>query len=279
MAIRSDSLDPGDCVSIDQYQSSFPGRLSSTKGKEPRKLQYTGGTIYVDSASGLIFIRHQVSLKVGETLKTKERFESFCREHGVRVKSYRANNVPFGNAEFRNNVTQCGQTIDFSGVGAHHQNGVAERAIGTVTRLARAMMLHQAIMWPDRADLKHWPFAMDHAVYLWNNLPRENGGLSPTEIFTHQVVHDHSGLNRAHVWGCPVYVLDPKLQDGKKLPKWDPCARRGMNLGMSVDHSSASISRILNLRTGHVSPQFHVVFDDKFTTINNPENQGLVNPT
>jgi hypothetical protein len=279
MQIRSESLQPGDCVSIDQYQSSFPGRLSNTKGKEPKKNQYTGGTIYVDSASGMVYLKHQVLLKVGETIRLKEFFESYCKEHGVKVQSHCANNVPFGHAKFCEDVAKCGQTIDFSGVGAHHQNGVAKRAIGTITRLARAMMLHQAIMWPDRADLKLWPFAMEHAAFLWNSLPREDGGLSPIEIFTKQVVHDHSGLTNAHVWGCPVYVLDPKLQDGKKLPKWDPRARRGMYLGMSVDHSAASISRILNLRTGHISSQFHMVYDNKFTTINNPEGAGLVDPT
>jgi hypothetical protein len=110
-------------------------------------------------------------------------------------------------------------------------------------------------------------------------MPREDGGLSPIKIFTKQVVHDHSSLTNAHVWGCPVYVLDPKLQDGKKLPKWDPHACPGMYLGMSVHHLAASILRILNLRTGHISPQFHMVYDHKFTTINNPEGAGLVDPT
>ena len=88
----------------------------------------------------------------------------------------------------------------------------------------------------------------------------------------------HRSLLRSHVWGCPVYVLDPKLQDGKKQPKWDPRARRGMFLGVSKDHSTDNVGLILNLRTEHISPQFHVVYDDKFTTINNPEGAGLVNP-
>jgi hypothetical protein len=38
--------------------------------------------------------------------------------------------------------------------------------------------------------------------------------------------------------GCPVYVLDPKLQDGQKIPKWDPRSRRGMFVGVSNAHSS-----------------------------------------
>ena len=277
-AIRANDLRPGDCVSIDQYQSGFPGRLEKSKGKEPKKLQRTGGTIFVDHATGLTYVVHQVSLTVAETIKAKRQFEAFAKDHGVVVKSYRADNVPFGLQAFKDEIAACHQTIDFSGVGAHHQNGVAERAIGTITRFARAMMLQQAMLWPDRADLRHWPFAMDHAVFLWNNLPREGTRLAPLEMFTGVTRQDFTPIEKAHVWGCPVYVLDPKLQDGKKLPKWDPRARRGMYLGVSAAHSSSSIARVLNLRTGHISPQFHMVFDDKFTTINNQESAGLVDP-
>jgi len=278
MAIRAGSLRPGDLVSIDQYQSSFPGRLPDSKGKEPKKNQYTGGTLFVDSALGLVHLSHQVSLKVGETLRAKKTFEQFARESGVTVKGYRADNVPFGTQDFRQDIKQCGQTIDFSGVGAHHQNGVAERAIGTITRLARTMLLQHAILWPERADLKLWPFAMDHAIYLWNNLPKEDGALSPIEVFTGVKTDNYEHIAHSHVWGCPVYVLDPKLQDGKKLPKWEPRARRGMYLGVSSQHSTSTIARVLNLRTGHISPQFHMVFDDKFSTINNQESSGLVDP-
>eukprot|EP00957_Ditylum_brightwellii_P204609 15340125-Ditylum_brightwellii.AAC.1 len=65
-------------------------------------------------------------------------------------------------------------------------------------------------------------------------------------------------LNDEHTWGCPVYVLDQKLQDGTGgLPKWDPRARVGINLGKSRSHSQ-NVHLILNPRTGHVSPQYHV---------------------
>jgi hypothetical protein len=70
-----------------------------------------------------------------------------------------------------------------------------------------------------------------------------------------------------HVWGCPVYVLDPTLQQGSKLPKWQPRSRRGIFVGFSPAHSS-DVPLILNTQTGHISPQFHVVFDDNFSTVN-----------
>ena len=77
------------------------------------------------------------------------------------------------------------------------------------------MMLHAIIHWPEQANLELWPFAMDHAVNMWNRMPGKSNRLSPLEIFSKSKFEDYSHLNRAHVWGCPTYVLDPRLQDGK----------------------------------------------------------------
>ncbi|MGH7955352.1 MAG: hypothetical protein ACREOZ_05270, partial [Gloeomargaritales cyanobacterium] len=77
-------------------------------------------------------------------------------------------------------------------------------------------------------------------------------------------------LQGTHVWGCPTYVLDPTLQDGKKLPKWKPRSRRGMFVGVSPDHST-NVSEILNLTTLSITPQYHLVYDDFFTTVYCPE--------
>ena len=50
------------------------------------------------------------------------------------------------------------------------------------------------------------------------------------------------------------------------VPKWEPRAILGVYLGHSPSHAG-SVAIILNPRTGHVSPQFHVFFDDNFTTV------------
>ena len=68
------------------------------------------------------------------------------------------------------------------------------------------------------------------------------------------------------MWGCLVYVLEPALQDGKKIPKWEPRAHLGMFLGSSQVHSLL-VALVLNVSTGKISPQYHVVFDDKFSTV------------
>jgi hypothetical protein len=224
MVLRRDNLHPGDRVSLDQYISSLPGRLPHTKGKEDKKDKYTGGTIFVDHASSLIHIVNQVGLTSGETLRAKKKFEQFADSFGIQIKSYLADNVPFGTDAFLRNIESNNQTIEFSGVGAHHQNGVAERSIQTVTQWARAMLLHSVIMWPDQAPfaLELWPFAMEHAVYLWNNLPNQASNMAPLELFSKSRFPSYNHLRRLHVWGCPAYVLEPKLQDGKKIPKWNP---------------------------------------------------------
>lgn len=156
-------------------------------------------------------------------------------------------------------------------MGAHHQNGVAEQAIKTTMEIARAMLLNAALMWPDAIDKSFWPFAVDHAIHLWNNLPNVNSGLIPNEIFRQIRLDTPRHLKRLHIWGCPSYVLEPKLQDGHKIPKWQPRARRGQFLGFSPYHST-TIGLIRNLRTNNISPQYHVVYDDSFVTVTNVNN-------
>jgi hypothetical protein len=142
------------------------------------------------------------------------------RDYGVKIKSYHSDNHPFQADEFLEDLQLLDQMITFSGVGAHHANGVSEQAIKSITTWARALMMHLLLHWPEQYNTNLWPFAMDHAVYIWNHLPRSRNGLLPLELFTSLKLPNYDPILRARVWGCPFYVLDPKLQDGKKLPKW-----------------------------------------------------------
>jgi hypothetical protein len=82
-------------------------------------------------------------------------------------------------------------------------------------------MLHLLLHWPEQADLALWPFALDYAIFVWNTLPSKRTHWSPNEI-SGRTRADPIVLSRLRVWGYPVYVLDPALQDGKKIPKWFP---------------------------------------------------------
>ncbi len=73
--------------------------------------------------------------------------------------------------------------------------------------------------------------------------------------------------NTHHIFGSPCFVLDSRLQLGiSGPPKWEPRTRLGIYVGHSPSHAG-SVALVLNSRTGHVSHQFHVVFDDLFMTV------------
>jgi transposase InsO family protein len=184
------------------------------------------------------------------------------------VLHYHTDNGVFTAAEFHKELADNKQGLTLSGVGAHHQNAMAERSIGVLFNMARTMMLHAKLRWPKAVTAKLWPMALKHAEYLVNHVPAKNHVCPMDLIQGSHIPRDH--LRNLHVWGAPAYVLHPKLQDGSKIPKWDPRSRQGLHLGWSPLHAS-SVPLVLNLTTGHVSPQFHVVFDDWFTTVSTEE--------
>ena len=76
-----------------------------------------------------------------------------------------------------------------------------------------------------------------------------------------------TNITAFHTFGCPVFVLDARLQSGiSAIPKWEPRSRLGIYVGHSPVHAG-TVALVLNPRTGHVSPQFHVIIDDLFTTV------------
>lgn len=264
--LKQDNLFPGQKVSVDHFNCSTKGRLLHTFGKEDPSTQFCGGAIFVDHASGYVFVEHQVHLNTHETLKAKESFESHLRDFGVVVSEYMSDNgSAFTSDAYRAHLEEFQQIQYFAGVGAHHHNGIAERSIQTVMSIARTMLLHQAIHWPDVADPTLWALAVDHAVFLYNHMPNPSNGLSPHDLLSRSR-WPQSKLADCHVWGCPVYVLDKTIQDGKKLPRWQPRSTRQIYVGMSKKHAS-SVPLCLNPSTGAITPQFHIVFDDDFTTI------------
>ena len=87
----------------------------------------------------------------------------------------------------------------------------------------------------------------------------------PIEIWT-KSKSNYSHLQNAHPWGCPVYVLAPTLQDGIKLPRWQPRSWHGIYMGILLLHAS-TVSLIRNPEINRISPQFHCVYDDNFETV------------
>jgi transposase InsO family protein len=181
MALRSNDLLPGQRVSVDHYVSTHKGRQYVNRGSHPS--DFCGGALFVDHATGRIAVHHQVSLGAADTIKSKLLFERNAFEDGVVVQAYHTDNGIFSSKEFLTELVSKGQNIRFSGYGAAHQNGIAERGIRTVVGMARTMMLHAALRYGDRVITQDlWPQAMDHAVWLYNRMPRTDTGLSPNEM-------------------------------------------------------------------------------------------------
>ena len=262
-ALKADHLRAGAAISVDHFESRLKGRTYTSFGRTTSD-QYVGGCIFVDHMSGYIHVEPQLGFSSSETIRGKQAFEKFALDNGVIVEQYMADNGVFKANAFVKHIQEHNQKLKFCGVNAHHQNAVAERSIRTVSECARSMLLHASMRWKDGIDSSLWPMAVLYATYLYNHLPQSNG-LAPADLFMGTQIPRHK-LKDIHTWGCPVYVLDPTLQQGKKLPRWDPKARKGIFLGFSPHHSS-DVPLVLNLTTGHISPQYHVVFDDGFDTV------------
>jgi hypothetical protein len=235
--LRSDTtLLPGSRISVDHYESSVRGRLTSTYGKENSSLKLCGGTIFTNHYSGFIQVNHQPSLSATDTILSKNKFEASMEDCGIAVQSYHSDDGIFTSRQFEEQLQLAHQTIRFSGVGARHQNGIAERSIQTVAYYARAMLVHAQHHWPEHLSADLWPYALSYATWIHNHCPDSRGG-APIEALTGITLNCHQ-LQRVKVFGCPSYVLDPRVQDGHKIPKWDPRARQGQFLGFSDKHSS-----------------------------------------
>ena len=268
-ALKVDSLKPGIHVSVDHFESRVLGRTFDSYGKAS-SATYKGGCIFIDHCSGFVFIVDQLGFSAVESIRAKQAFEQMALQHGVVIESYLTDSGAFKANAFVKHIREHGQLIRYCGANAHHKNGVAERGVQSVSNMARALMLHASAHWKDGIDASLWPMAVQYAAYLYNHLPNAQG-LCPADLFTGSTVPRHR-LKDIHVWGCPIYVLDPHLQAGQKLPRWQPRSRRAVFMGFSNLHSS-EVPLVLNLETGSITPQYHVVFDDHFSTVSSVERE------
>ena len=254
---------PGECVSVDQLESPVQGFIAQLKGKLTKR-RYGAATIFVDHASRLSYVHLQSRVTAEETVEAKKAFEAYARSHGVIVKHYHADNGRFAENLFMSAVAESGQTISFCGVSAHFQNGIAEKRIRDLSEQARKQLLHAKARWPSAIEINLWPYALRNANDIRNTIADKDDGSSPLERFCRTEVRPK--LRHNHTFGCPVFALNPRLQDGKAIHKWNPRARLGINLGPSPRHAR-SVNLVLKLDTGLVSPQFHVQYDDFFETV------------
>ena len=254
---------PGQIVSVDQLESTTPGFIAQLKGTLTQQ-RYKYATVFVDQFSKYTFVYLQKRITSQETVMAKQAFERSAEQRGVRITHYHADNGRFADNAFIQDCHANRQSLSYCGVNAHFQNGIAERRIRDLQERTRTSMLYAMNKWKKMVTINLWPYAMRHANDVVNATPGKGQGLSPLELFSG--IQIAPKLRHFHAFGCPTYVLDNALQSGQGAPKWKERARLGVHLGPSPNHAR-SVALVLNPRTGHVSPQFHVKFDDFFETV------------
>ena len=158
--IRDKSNDkPGSGTSCDHIVSSQPGLIPQMRGLLTHA-RFWGSVLYCDHFSDFIYnhlIEGTTSL---ETLQSKHAYERVSKAHDVTVKSYRADNLRFDDLNFKGDCIKQHQHITYCGVGAHHQNAVAETKIKEVSYGARTILLHARRKWPSVITSILWPYAL-----------------------------------------------------------------------------------------------------------------------
>ena len=132
---------------------------------------------------------------------------------------------------------------------------------------SRTLVLHAQRHWPEHITNMFWPFYLFAAADRINNLHVDMHGQTPEMKFSN-TIGSSTRMSHFHTFGFPVYILDTRLQSvgGGGPPKWDPRASLGIYLGHSPSHAG-SVAIVMNPKTGLVSSQFHLVFDDNFETV------------
>ena len=130
----------------------------------------------------MFFSKH---LNTHETLKAKQDFELKCKDAGVTPLEYISDNgSAFTSKSYAAHLSNFSQIQQFAGVGTHHHNGVTENAIQTIMSIARNMILHSAIHWPEVSNPSLWHMAVQYAYFLYIKVPNPPTGLCPDDLFT-----------------------------------------------------------------------------------------------
>ncbi len=251
---------PGQKVGVNQLISEQPGLAPQDKWNSTCALIWAS-TIFVDDFTKLVHVALMTNPTVESALKAKYEFEHLAGTRDIPIKHYHTDDGIFTYFLFCEDCMNGLQQLSLCVVGAHHQNGIVEWAIKTLTLISWMLLLHAQQHWPECIMTMLWPLALKAAQDRMNQLMVDLDGRTPEMKF--------SGITLAticlcdcHTWGCPCYILDSWLQTNPKgVPKWEPWARLVIYIGRSLHHAK-NVALVLNPNL-----QFHVVFDNDFSTV------------
>ena len=90
----------------------------------------------MDHGTGYIQVEHQLGFSAVETIRAKQNYEQQAMDNGVIIQSYLTDSGAFKANSFVQHIQEHTQRLQYCGTNAHHQNGVAERAIRIVSDMA-----------------------------------------------------------------------------------------------------------------------------------------------
>ena len=116
---------PGQVASVDQLMSPTPGLMAQMQGILTTE-QHKCATVFIDQCSRLSHVHVQNGTSAEETLEAKAAFEACAKAQGMNMQACHADNGMFKAKAWVQHCYKSGQDLTFSGIGAHHQNGMAE---------------------------------------------------------------------------------------------------------------------------------------------------------
>ena len=99
-------------------------------------------TMIFDQSTILVYAQFQTTESSEAALKYEQEFELMSHQHGVKIKAYHVDNDIFLAHSWVNSCAKQSQALTFSGVNAHHKNGISERRIRNLQDLTRTQLVH-----------------------------------------------------------------------------------------------------------------------------------------
>ena len=140
------------CVDIlDSHISGWKIKLKGPMGQP--NIQFA--SVWIKQTNKLVHTQlHR--FKTGPArVHAKHQFESSFIKHNIIVNDYRADNGIFKDKTFQDSIDLQHQSIDFTGVNVHHQNGSAESHIGTLQNMTRKSLIYAMSRW-SKISMHFW---------------------------------------------------------------------------------------------------------------------------
>ena len=178
--------------------------------------------LYIDDWSRAITIYLLKQKTAAETLKTLSKYHNKVSSMGSTMEQLRTDQGgEYLNVAVRDYLQQEGIEHQITGRAAHAQNGVAERAIRTITTMGKAMLISAGLP-------RHWwGHAVLYAAYIRNRCTTK--GITNNGIPMERATGQQARYDLLQPFGCQTYVFVP-LRNRTKL---DTAARPGIFIGMA----------------------------------------------